>query len=123
MPKKGTALYLSLIIISVLLIIVLGLSAILINQLRISQEAENSVIAFFAADTAIERVLSSQGDPGDVCNVCTEATPCQLDENTFYFCEFRPKGTDWCTDPNVDYYCIRAVGLYYGTRRAIEIVY
>jgi len=55
--KKGISLYLTLMILSLLLGISLGLSALLFGQLKIIRGIEESVIAFYAADTGIEKTL------------------------------------------------------------------
>jgi hypothetical protein len=55
--EKGISLYLAVVIISILLAIVLGLGAILFYQLQMTKEIGNSVVAFYGADTGIERAL------------------------------------------------------------------
>lgn len=119
---KGTALFLSLIIMGALLTLGLGLIAILVGQLRITRGMEESVLAIFAADTGIEEVLMSQEGP---FSSCTPVSPCNLPNGTRYFLEVTPRGG---TTPrgevcNAKYFCIRAVGMYRSTRRAIEINY
>ena len=55
--QKGVAIYLAIIIMSVLLTISLGIATITINQIKISRGIEDSVVAFYAADSGIERIL------------------------------------------------------------------
>lgn len=55
--KKGISLYLAIGVMSVLLSVVLGISAILARQFKIMAGMEDSVIALYAADTGIERAL------------------------------------------------------------------
>jgi Tfp pilus assembly protein PilX len=55
--QKGASLYFAIIIMSVLLAIVLGIAAILVSQTRMIREMGDSVAAFFAADTGLERIL------------------------------------------------------------------
>jgi hypothetical protein len=55
--QKGTALFLAVVILGVMLAIALGISTILVSQIRVFRGMENSVQAFFAADTGIERNL------------------------------------------------------------------
>ena len=57
-PKqKGVSLYYAVVITSILLAIALGLGTILISQIRGLKEMGDSVIAFFAADTGMEKIL------------------------------------------------------------------
>jgi len=55
--QKGVSLYFSIIILSILLAIVLGLGTILIGQTRMIKGMGDSVTAFYGADTGIERIL------------------------------------------------------------------
>src|SRR3989344_3807938 len=55
--QKGIALITSILILSVLLAIVFTLSAVLIPKIRTSSESKKSVIAIFAADSALEWCL------------------------------------------------------------------
>lgn len=54
---KGVSLYLALMLLSVLLGISLGLTSLLVGQMKTLKNVEESVIAFYAADTGIERNL------------------------------------------------------------------
>jgi Tfp pilus assembly protein PilX len=55
--QKGVSLYLTLVIMTLMLAIALGISAILVGQMKIIKGMGDSVIAFYAADTGIERIL------------------------------------------------------------------
>lgn len=55
--ERGVSLYLALTIMAILLAIALGISAILLGQIRMAREMGNSVVAFYAADTGIENSL------------------------------------------------------------------
>jgi len=55
--QRGVSLYLTIIIMVILLAIVLGVSAILLGQLKTIKGMENSVVAFYAAETGIEEAL------------------------------------------------------------------
>ena len=104
-------------IISILLAVVLGTGAILVRQLKVIKGMENSIAAFYAADTGIEEVLVDRGSPS---SFCTELSPCSLDNGAEYYIEILP-GTD--PNCNADSYCIKSVGIYRETRRAIEVAY
>lgn len=55
--QKAVSLYYAVIITSLLLAIAFGLTTILVGQIKISKEMGDSAIAFFAADTGIEKIL------------------------------------------------------------------
>ncbi len=55
--KKGSSLYFSMIILSIVLAMALGLTAILVSQTKIIKGMGDSVKALYAADTGIEEVL------------------------------------------------------------------
>ena len=55
--QKGISLFLTIIVLSVVLGIVLGLSTILVGQMKTLQTMGDSVIAFYAADAGVEEVL------------------------------------------------------------------
>jgi len=57
MKERGISLYISMAIMTILLAIVLGVSTILLGQVRMFREMGDSVIAFYAADTGIEQEL------------------------------------------------------------------
>ena len=112
--QKGISLYLSIIIMVILLAIVLGTSGILLGQLKMMKGIENSVIAFYAADTGIERVLMDRNSPsiveghydGSVGDATYEVKVLQSGVN--------------CDANN---YCISSVGIYRETQRAIQVAY
>ena len=64
--QRGVSLYLALAILTILLGIALGISAILVGELRILRDIGYSVTAFYAADSGIERELYDKHyqDPG-----------------------------------------------------------
>jgi len=55
--QKGVSLYFAIVILSVLAATLLALIAISISQIKVITSLGNSVIAFYAADSGIERVL------------------------------------------------------------------
>ncbi len=55
--KKGVSLYLAVVLMTMLLALVLGVSTILLRQLQIIRGMEDSAVALYAADSGIERVL------------------------------------------------------------------
>jgi hypothetical protein len=99
--NKGAALLLTILVLSTLLAINLGISTILIGQIKVLSGMENSVQAFFAADTGIERALF-QGGTGFRDSLRNGATYDVIISST-------PKIT------------ITSKGSFRGTKRAIEV--
>ncbi len=115
--QKGVSLYIAIMIIVILLAIVLGTGAILLGQLKTIKGMENSMMAFYAADTGIEEVLMNRAGPS---SLCAKLNPCELDNGAEYYIEVKVSGESDC---DADNFCIRSVGSYKGTKRAIEVVY
>ncbi len=102
--EKGVSLYLAVLIMSVLLTLALGISSILIGQIKTMKEMGNSVAAFYAANTGVEKTLY-EISKGAGIGSHFEGT---LTENgASYIADIlAPEGT--CPGPN---YCIRSVGV------------
>lgn len=124
--------YFSLVVLTIILGIILGLSSMLISQIKMVRGMEHSVIAFYAADTGVEEalVLLQQYFQSDLPYYGTPEKPnprtIQLngDNVVTYRIEIEggllapggPHGD--CTE---DYYCIKSEGEYRGIKRAIEV--
>lgn len=109
--EKGVSIYFVFIIMTIFLAIGLGLSAILIGQLKTIKGMEDSVISFYAADTGVEEVLMERGGPGAILGA--------LSNDASYQVTVLNPGPG-CSAPN---FCIKSIGNYRGTKRAIEINY
>ncbi len=123
-------------IMSVILAIALGISGILIQQIRMSGNIEDSVISFYAADSGIEQQIydlyklkDSHQDHYDLTlendafyNVAVEcSTPtirCAEGEE-FYGLPVAEDPLD-CLGLN---FCIRSLGTFHTAKRAIEVKY
>jgi hypothetical protein len=67
--KKGVSLYLALIIMFILIAIGLGVSLIIVSQMKMIRGMGDSVVAFYAADTGIEHSLYNKrvkGETGEI---------------------------------------------------------
>jgi len=121
--QKGVSLYLAIVIMVILLAAVLGVTTILVGQLRMIKEMENSVIAFYAADTGIEEVLKviihdvGVPDPRYPLVAGTYTPVGDASYDAFYYVDVLSPGVG-CT---ASLYCIQSVGIYKETRRAIEV--
>lgn len=109
--KKGVSIYLVILISTFIFTVALGLSTILISRIKVSREIGYSVVAFYAADTGIERVLVQRNNPQNISET-------SLPNGATYEVSVISGGS--CTAPN---YCIKSIGKYKGVRRAIEITY
>jgi len=114
--QKGISLPIAIMVLSIILSIALGLTAILITQLKIIREMGYSVTAFYAADTGIERslndIIKGSGPIDYVEEPLGSAT---------YSVTVVSAGDDGCQASQVTDYCIRSVGTYLGVKRAIEV--
>ena len=127
--EKGVALLFTVLIMSVILAVAAGISVILIQETKMIGEIGHSVVSFYAADSGVEQQLydlykipseeshfpqysNSLNNAASyiVTAKCSTSTDCYagfaVDEN--------------CTAFN---YCIKSIGSYEKTKRAIEIEY
>jgi len=145
--ERGVSVYLALVIMFILLDIGLSLSTLLIGQIKVIREMGNSVAAFYAADTGIEReiydrnphdsgcayhvFLDLDGDNnGTICGTaCDTEDPCPLGPcpssfdpgDACYQVTVIDRGGVDCDPLTVTTECIQSVGIYKGVRRAIKV--
>lgn len=147
--QRGVSLFLTIIMLSIILAIVFGLSAILISQIRTIQKMGYSVVAFYAADTGTEKSLEpvleyikTEVATGDGSFTMPDDGTLNLNgssadyEITIYCCDdadincwFNQLGKD-CPSPlteatpanscDATFFCIETLGKYSGTKRAIK---
>jgi len=136
--QKGISLYMAVIVLAILLGISLGLSSLIVTKIKIIRGMEESVIAFYAADTGIEKTLMSRQDPSsDVGSLDLDgdggaiggSCPGSLtdSDDVCYMVTVRirnvavlPTDPDYCDSLN---FCIKSTGNYKNTRRAVEVRY
>lgn len=120
--QKGASIYFALDILAIMMAIVVGISSIIIVQLTNIKEAGDSVVAFYAADTGIERTLYG-GKMGEDLESGFSGEFYDQDGNiiatynTFVYTSSTP---EICS---ATYYCIQSIGKYESsdTRRGIQI--
>jgi Tfp pilus assembly protein PilX len=112
--QNGVSLYLTLMIMSVLLAMALGLSTIFLEQTKTVREIGNSVLALCAADAGLEEVLINRSSP-------TPIPETALPNGATYQVFVTAGGVGAC--PVEYHFCIKSIGSYSETRRAIEITY
>ncbi len=65
--KKGVTIYFSIVVMFMMLAIAMGLSSVIFYQIKMTKDASDSVIAFQAADTGVERGLYDCYKEGSGC--------------------------------------------------------
>ncbi|XOA42804.1 MAG: hypothetical protein ACKKMO_03360 [Candidatus Nealsonbacteria bacterium] len=108
--QRGVSIMLAVFILSFLLAISMGISTILVRQIKIMREIGYSVIAFYAADAGIEVVLYEDRSIG-LSDGYTTSTVFVNDAS--YEVEFHTN----------DITTITSIGSYKNTKRAIETRY
>jgi len=127
---KGSALLYVVLLLALLLTVVLGLSTLISSQFEIMKNVGNSTVAFYAADAGIEHMLSAFVAKNE--NLLPGSfTLSETFGNTAEYrvtIDCRSIGGDICLtgmtiDPtcNADNYCIKSVGTYKGSKRAIMV--
>jgi len=131
--QKGVSLYLTIIIMVIFLAIVLGVSAILLGQLKMIKGMENSVIAFYAAETGIEKALNDiysgsfggfpyEDEPVGDAFYEVKVVCCQEGIGDCAWSVSNPCPVGLSPDSNcpASYLCVDSVGTYKETKRAIR---
>ena len=116
MTEKGVSVYLALMIMIIVLAIGLGISTIIVSQMKMIRGMGDSVVAIFAADTGIERALYALYKEGASLPFTYSGSV----GDSSYSVEGWLAGSVDCPTPPNDYYCLKSIGTYKGTKRAIE---
>jgi len=117
--SKGISLYLTLMTMSILIALALGISVILFNQLKMTRMVGYSVMAFYASNTGVERTLYeiSRGATIEHCEGKEDCYKETLENGSEYIATILGPG-ETCSAAN---YCIKSIGTYKDTRRAIRL--
>lgn len=147
--QKGFSLFITIVFMAIMLSIVVGLDAILFNQLKTLTQAGNSVIAFYAADAGSEFIQNKiKFDMASLCSdyssvgavgscpapalaaspnagysievVCCDPVAHPAPDCLFDATFLCPAGLS--SDPNCGgkLFCSKITGVYNNTRRVIE---
>ncbi len=129
--QRGVSLYIAFMVLTVLLSLALGISTILIGQIRVLRGVGHSVLAFAAAETGVERVLEIDAvfcttyETPEERIACIEdalaampASEFQLSNGATFEVAIEGALEGGC--PAGKNYCIRSSGLYVEARRAIR---
>lgn len=143
--ERGISLYIAFMVMTALLGIALGTSALLLSELGFLKGMGDSVIAFFATDAGIERALyidngtcataggegqgQGEGQQQQTRQECLEsefasigASPPQsvsLSNGASYQLLAENGGEGGC--PSGKEYCIKAIGIFQEVRRAVRV--
>jgi hypothetical protein len=149
--QKGVSLYLAIVIMIIVLGIALGMATISYKQIKGAQETGNSVLAFFAADTGMERALKTiindgetgigafggLGATGTLSNTANYSVKIECCSSTDPNCNFSPPiacggggtgencpiGLSEIATCISPKYCVKSQGVYKGIQRAVEVGY
>ncbi len=118
--NKGSSLYFAVSIIAIVLGVALGTSSILISQIKMIREMSNSVLAVYAADAGMEKVLYKIRVKGTHLNEI-EKINIQLSNDSKY--EINPDNIYLAEDEECEAtnFCIKTIGEYRGVQRAMEV--
>lgn len=109
--QKGVSLYIVFLMLTLLLSIALSMSSLLLSEIKMMRQMGKSVIAYYAAETGIERELYKNHEVGTNYSGSIDSAS--------YSVSVVAQGTDGCSF-NVNY-CVKSVGYYKGVKRAIMI--
>lgn len=114
--QKGVSLYLTMLFLSLLLAMILGLTNIIVGGANITKGLGDSVKAFHAADTGVEHALynSRRKSPLD----CTDINGSTVFTDYGYTVDVSLTGV--CGETGTT---IQSIGTYYGVSRKIEAEY
>jgi hypothetical protein len=107
--ERGVSIYFALIIMFILLAIALGISLIIVSQMKMIRGMGDSVKALYGADTGIERALYEKRVNDQ--NWSGSDTVGEANYNVTYFEDLETGTTGW-----------RSAGTFKGVKRAIEII-
>jgi len=113
--QKGVSLYLTIVILSVLMAVILTMIGLAISQIKVIHTLSDSIIAFYAADTGIERVLYAIFQEGYAPSIgeCPPSYRGTLENGATYEVSVSKKSDS----------IIFSTGNYKKTKRRIEITF
>ncbi len=128
--NKGIALILTLLILTGLLALALGISTLIIREIKLSQEIANSVVAYSAADTGIERFMYGVNQEALAVESCCCTDACcvgipgctKADCYTATFSDSNNASYVVCTKQVLPAQ-IKSTGTFGSTNRSIQINY
>ena len=86
--QKGVSVYLAFMVMTILLIIGLGVNYLVASEIKVMRNMNNSVVAFYAAETGIEKTLYLDnmvippGGSRGLCYICNSSNSTEWDSGT-----------------------------------------
>lgn len=116
--QKGSSLLFTILIMSFVMGISFGVSYILFQEIKMSKDIGDSVVAFYAAESGIEKLMMNQANPSGSaeCFVNPYSDVCY--ETMVY-----APGDAGCPSGQNLSFCLQSTGSYGNTKRAIQIQY
>jgi hypothetical protein len=111
--SAGVSRYLTIMLLTGVFVLAVGISALFTSRLRTLVDIGDSVPAFYAAETGIERALYEQWTPSPSPSPHAET----LDNGASYQVWVMPPGGE-CTATEQ---CVKSIGEYRNVRRGIKI--
>ena len=115
--NRGIVLILTLLILTGLIALALGIATLLTREIKLSQEMANSVLAYGAADTGIERFLYGVNKEALDPATCVCATLCYSDTLS------NDASYEVCVITSTPPVTVKSTGTYRSTNRSIQITY
>lgn len=117
-PERGLALYLTIMVMALILVIALGTAGLLVSQIRMVRDMGDSVLAFYATETGIEKALYRLSQ-GDLCPpICQWQET--LSNGASYTATFENRNEEGCPATVLNY-CLKSIGVYNSIRRGIRV--
>lgn len=112
--QKGVSLLLTILIMAALLAIAIGVTRLSLGEIKLIRDIPNSLIAYYAADSGIERALYEKRINGLDLSIpdCPGAGSAELDNDSKYGVNVSQIG---------ETVVIKSGGCYKDIRRAIEV--
>lgn len=120
--NRGVSIYLAVMAMSVLFSIAFGMSVISISRIKSLTNVGNSVVAFYAAESGIERGLKEVGsatDPGFGDYLDLNGNGFMDEDDAVFQVEVIGPAVGNCGAAAE--FCIKSVGKYKGTQRSIQV--
>ncbi len=127
--QKGVSFLFVVLIMSVILSISLGVSRILIQQIKIVEEIGDSMISLYAADSGVEEQLYDLHKLSEGEHQSSSSAVLSNNSSFSVTTKCSPTNTDCFSGFEVDdnckalNFCLKSIGSYQKARRAIETKY
>lgn len=122
--NSGVALYMAIVVMSIMFSVAFGMSAISIARIKSLNSIGNSVVAFYAADAGAERGIKESTDSTYEIShdyLDTNGNGYEDEGDATYEVHGVAAGSGDC--PITLDYCLKCEGEYMGTKRKIQITF